>query len=80
VGARAGVTRLSLAGGKLELYLEAPLSPREVKALLDRVDLPVEFLSGREMGLRLRAGAETLVAAAGALLEGLAACVSVRST
>ena len=80
MGARAGVTRLTLTGGQLELTLDPPLSPRELKALLDRVDLPLEFLSGREMGVRLRVAPAELVAAAGTLLEGLAACVSVRAT
>ena len=46
--------------------------------MLTTTGLPLEFLSGREMGARLRTSAETVLAEARSLLEALAACVSVR--
>jgi transcription-repair coupling factor (superfamily II helicase) len=79
VGARALVNRISLTRGQLELFLDEPLSPRELKVLLETVDLPLEFLSGRELGIRLRVAPEALVPAARSLLEALAACVKVRA-
>ena len=78
LGAQARVTRLSLTGGTLELYVDPPLTPQEVHAVLTTTGLPLEFLSGREMGARLRTSAETVLAEARSLLEALAACVSVR--
>jgi transcription-repair coupling factor (superfamily II helicase) len=79
VGARAGVTRLALERGRLELFLDQPLSPRELESLLTSVELPLEFLSGRELGIRLRTAPEALVPAARRLLEGLVACATVRA-
>jgi transcription-repair coupling factor (superfamily II helicase) len=79
LGAAARVTRLSLTGGTFELYVDPPLSPQEVHAVLTATGLPLEFLSGREMGARLRTSPGTVLGEARSLLEALAACVSVRS-
>jgi transcription-repair coupling factor (superfamily II helicase) len=78
LGARAHVSRLSIVGGTLELFLDQPLTPEEIHSLLTSAPLPLEFLSGREMGMRLKTRSETVVGEGRILLEALVACGSVR--
>jgi transcription-repair coupling factor (superfamily II helicase) len=78
LGARAHVSRLSIVGGTLELFLDQPLTPEEIHSLLTSAPLPLEFLSGREMGVRLKTRSETVVGEGRILLEALVACGSVR--
>jgi transcription-repair coupling factor (superfamily II helicase) len=78
LGARARVSRLSIVGGTLELFLDQPLTPQDIHGVLTSTHLPLEFLSGREMGMRLFTRGETVLAEARILLEALVACGSVR--
>ncbi|HKA24505.1 MAG TPA: transcription-repair coupling factor [Candidatus Eisenbacteria bacterium] len=78
LGARARVSRLSIVEGTLELFLDQPLKPEEIHAVLTSTHLPLEFLSGREMGMRLKTSKDTVVTEARILLEALVACGSVR--
>ena len=78
LGARARVSRISIVEGLLELFLDQPLKPEEIHAVLTSTHLPLEFLSGREMGMRLKTSRDTIVTEARILLEALVACGSVR--
>jgi transcription-repair coupling factor (superfamily II helicase) len=78
LGARARVSRISIVDGTLELFLDQPLTPQEIHGVLTSTRMPLELLSGREMGMRLRSGRETMLTEARILLEALVACGSVR--
>ncbi|HEV8481681.1 MAG TPA: transcription-repair coupling factor [Candidatus Eisenbacteria bacterium] len=78
LGARAHVSRLSILGGTLELFLDQPLTPEQIHAVLTGTHLALEFLSGREMGMRLKTRPNTMLTEARILLEALVACGSVR--
>jgi len=78
LGARGRVSRLSITGGVIELFLDVPLTPKEIHEVLTSTKLPLELLSGREMGARLRTNKDTVLTEARILLEALAACASVR--
>jgi transcription-repair coupling factor (superfamily II helicase) len=78
LGADAGITRMTLEGETLEAWLRHPLTPQQIRAVADAVPEGLEFLSGKDMGLRLRTPSTELVDAARILLEALAACASVR--
>ncbi|HKA24737.1 MAG TPA: TRCF domain-containing protein, partial [Candidatus Eisenbacteria bacterium] len=79
LGARAHVSRLSIVEGLLELFVDPPLTPEQIHAVLVSTRMPLELLSGREMGMRLRTSRDTVVTEARILLEALVACGSVRS-
>jgi transcription-repair coupling factor (superfamily II helicase) len=79
LGADAGITRMTLEGQNFEAWLRKPIAPQDIRSLVDSIPEGLEFLSGKDMGLRLRAPASELVEAARILLEALAACASVRS-
>jgi transcription-repair coupling factor (superfamily II helicase) len=74
LGGEARCSELRLDHGKLEAWLRQPLTPKQAHVLLTKAKEPLEFLSGREMGVRLRAGggdAEAFLRRARNLLQHL---------
>ena len=59
----------------MRLWLRQPLTPKQAHVVLTRSKEPLEFLSGREMGIRLKAGkgddAEAFLGRARKLLQHL---------
>ena len=55
LGGEAKASEIRLDHGKLEVWLYRPLTPKQAHVLLTKSGEPLEFLSGKEMGLRLRA-------------------------
>ena len=72
VGRHAGLRRIRLEGETLEMWFGRPLAPPEIASLMDEVPFALEFLSGREMGVRARVRFDEGVAAATMLVEALA--------
>ena len=79
LGADGGVDRISLEGELFEAWLRRPLEPKQIHQLAGAVPDGLEFLSGKDMGLRLRGHAGDLIGQARGLLEAPAACASVSS-
>jgi transcription-repair coupling factor (superfamily II helicase) len=74
LGGEARASEMKLDHGTLEIWLRQPLSPKQAHTLLTKSKEPIEFLSGREMGVRLRSGggdAEAFLARARKLLQHL---------
>ena len=74
LGGEARASEMKLDHGTLEVWLRQPLSPKQAHTLLTKSKEPLEFLSGREMGVRLRSGggdAEAFLARARKLLQHL---------
>jgi transcription-repair coupling factor (superfamily II helicase) len=78
LGAEGGISRMTLEGEVFEAWLHRPLTPQQIAMVVNEAPEGLEFLSGKDMGLRLRAASTELVDAARILLEALAACASVR--
>jgi len=82
LGTAAKVSELKLDHGKFEASLRQPLTPREAHRLLTVTKENLEFLSGREMGLRLKRegeDAEAFLARATKLLQALIEPATVRA-
>ncbi|MEO6461531.1 MAG: transcription-repair coupling factor, partial [Candidatus Eisenbacteria bacterium] len=74
LGGEARCSEIKLDHGTFELWLRQPLTPKQAHTVLTKSKEPLEFLSGREMGLRLRAGggdSETFLGRARKLLQHL---------
>ncbi len=54
LGGEAKASEIRLDHGKLEVWLYRPLTPKQAHVLLTKSGEPLEFLSGKEMGVRLR--------------------------
>jgi transcription-repair coupling factor (superfamily II helicase) len=61
----------------VELMLRRPLERGQIRDLLGAVDFQVEFITGREFGLRVRGEGLSLFHRTRDLLQALAACTSV---
>jgi len=76
LGAAASVDSLRIFHDVIELTLRRPLKPGEIRALVGSVRFQVEFMSGREFGLRIRGDGLVLLNRARELLEMLAATLT----
>ncbi|MGH7724871.1 MAG: transcription-repair coupling factor [Candidatus Eiseniibacteriota bacterium] len=54
LGAEARCSEMKLDHGRFEMWLFKPLTPRQAHTLLTKSGEKLEFLSGREMGVRLK--------------------------
>jgi transcription-repair coupling factor (superfamily II helicase) len=77
LGASAGVESLRVFHDVVEMTLRRPLKPSEIRDLVGRLNFQVEFMSGREFGLRARGEGIVLLNRARDLLQGLEACTKV---
>ncbi|HKQ58882.1 MAG TPA: transcription-repair coupling factor, partial [Candidatus Eisenbacteria bacterium] len=73
LGAAAQVENLRVFHDVVELTLRRPLKPAEIRGVVGAVRFQVEFMSGREFGLRTRGDGLVLLNRARELLEMLAA-------
>ena len=82
LGRESGVEALRIMHDAAEIVLRRPLRPDEIRTLVGMLNFQVEFFTGREFGLRLRARDLVLLNRTRELLQALAACssVPVRST
>jgi len=74
LGVSAKASEMKLDHGKFEVWLRQPLTPKDAHRILTRTKEDLEFLSGKEMGVRLkRAGGEpeAFLARATKLLQAL---------
>ncbi|MBI1798206.1 MAG: transcription-repair coupling factor [Candidatus Eisenbacteria bacterium] len=71
LGAGAGVESLRVIQNVVELILRSPLKPNEIRALVGSLDFQVEFITGREFGLRVRGEGLMLLNRAREALEAL---------
>ena len=73
LGAAAAVESLRVFHDVIEMTLRRPLKPNEIRALVGAVRFQVEFISGREFGLRVRGDGLVLLNRARELLEMMGA-------
>jgi transcription-repair coupling factor (superfamily II helicase) len=73
LGADAGAENLRVMRDVVEIVLRRPLRPNEIRALVGAVDFQIEFMTGREFGVRVRGDGLMLLHRARAVLQGLAA-------
>jgi transcription-repair coupling factor (superfamily II helicase) len=78
LGAASGVESLRVFHDVVEMTLRRPLKPDEIRAVVGAVRFQVEFMSGREFGLRTRGEGLVLLNRARELLQALEACTKVR--
>ena len=71
LGAAAGVESLRVFQDVVEIALRRPLRPQEIRELVGAVDFQVEFMTGREFGLRVRGDGLQLLDRARRLLQKL---------
>jgi transcription-repair coupling factor (superfamily II helicase) len=76
-GGRAGVENLRVLQGVAEATLRQPLKPAAIRALVGASNTQIEFVTGREFGLRVRGEGLALLNRARDLLQGLEACSKV---
>jgi transcription-repair coupling factor (superfamily II helicase) len=76
LGAAAAVENLRVFHDVVELTLRRPLKPAEIRAVVGAVRFQVEFMSGREFGLRTRGEGLVLLNRARELLEMLGALLA----
>ncbi|HET9328366.1 MAG TPA: transcription-repair coupling factor [Candidatus Eisenbacteria bacterium] len=76
MGRDAQVESLRVFQNVVEAMLRRPLKPTEIAALVAEVDFQVEFVTGREFGLRVRGEGLSLFHRSRELLEALAACLA----
>jgi transcription-repair coupling factor (superfamily II helicase) len=62
-----------------EVMLRRPLKPGEIRGLVEALDFQVEFVTGREFGLRVRGEGLALFHRTRELLRALAECLSVHA-
>jgi transcription-repair coupling factor (superfamily II helicase) len=77
LGAGAGAESLRVFHDVVEVTLRRPLTPAEIRAVVGAVRFQVEFMSGREFGLRARGEGIVLLHRARELLQALEACTKV---
>jgi transcription-repair coupling factor (superfamily II helicase) len=77
LGSTAGVESLRVFHDVVEMTLRRPLKPGEIRDLVGRLNFQVEFMSGREFGLRARGEGIVLLNRARELLQGLEGCTKV---
>ena len=82
MGREAQVESLRVFQNVVEAMLRRPLKPTEIAKLVAGVDFQVEFVTGREFGLRVRGEGLSLFHRSRELLRALTDCLSVgaRST
>jgi len=76
LGAAAAVENLRVFHEVVEMSLRRPLKPAEIRAVVGAVRFQVEFMSGREFGLRVRGDGIVLLNRARELLEMLGASLT----
>ncbi|TMQ73378.1 MAG: transcription-repair coupling factor [Candidatus Eisenbacteria bacterium] len=77
MGRDAQVESLRVFQNVVEAMLRRPLKPTEIATLVAAVDFQVEFVTGREFGLRVRGEGLSLFHRSRELLRALAECLSV---
>ena len=77
IGRDAGAETERVFQHVVELVLRRPLQPAEIRNVVGSVPFQVEFMTGREFGLRVRGEGLSLFNRARELLQALAACSSV---
>jgi transcription-repair coupling factor (superfamily II helicase) len=77
MGRDAQVESLRVFQNVVEAMLRRPLKPTEISALVGQLDFQVEFVTGREFGLRVRGEGLSLFHRSRELLRALADCLSV---
>jgi len=77
MGRDAATESLRVFQNVVELVLRRPLQPAEIREVVGAVNFQVEFMSGREFGLRVRGEGLSLFNRLRDLLQALAACLSV---
>jgi transcription-repair coupling factor (superfamily II helicase) len=77
MGRDALVESLRVFQNVAEMLLRRPLKPAEIRAVVESVDFQVEFVTGREFGLRVRGDGLSLFHRSRELLRALAECLSV---
>jgi len=77
MGREAQVESLSVFQDVVEAMLRRPLKPTEIAALVAEVDFQIEFVTGREFGLRVRGQGLSLFHRSRELLRALTQCLSV---
>jgi transcription-repair coupling factor (superfamily II helicase) len=78
MGAGAGVEALRVFQKVAEMMLRRVLMPEQIRCVVGAVSFQVEFLTGREFGLRVRGEGLVLLNRARELLQVLEACTKVR--
>jgi transcription-repair coupling factor (superfamily II helicase) len=76
-GRDALIESLRVFHGVVEAMLRRPLSPGQIRDLVEALDFQVEFVTGRAFGLRVRGEGLSLFHRARELLRALTACLSV---
>ena len=71
LGAEAGVESLRAFQDVVEILLRRPLSPQHIRELVAAADCQVEFVTGREFGLRVRGAGLQLLDRARRLMQKL---------
>ncbi len=74
LGSLAKASEMKLDHGKFEVWLRTPLTPKAAHGILTRTKEDLEFLSGKEMGVRLKRGGgepEAFLGRATKLLQAL---------
>jgi transcription-repair coupling factor (superfamily II helicase) len=79
MGRDALVESLRVFQNVAEAMLRRPLKPSEIRALVESLDFQVEFVTGREFGLRVRGEGLVLFHRSREMLRALAACLSVHA-
>jgi transcription-repair coupling factor (superfamily II helicase) len=77
LGGTAGVESLRVFHDVVEMTLRRPLKQAEIRAVVGALRFQVEFMSGREFGLRARGEGIALLHRARELLQALEACTKV---
>ena len=77
LGAAAAVESLRVFHDVVEMTLRRPLRPEEIRAVVGATPFQVEFMSGRDFGVRTRGEGIVLLNRARALLQALEACTKV---
>jgi len=77
LGREAAVESLKVFQNVVEMGLRRPLKPAEIRSVVGAVDFQIEFMTGRDFGLRVRGEGLSLFHRARAVLHALATCISV---
>jgi len=73
----AAVESLRVFQEVVEMTLDRPLKPAEIRTLVGSLNFQVEFITGREFGMRVRGQGLVLLNRARELLQGIGACTRV---
>ncbi|NOT34720.1 MAG: transcription-repair coupling factor [Candidatus Eisenbacteria bacterium] len=80
LGGASGVENLRVFQDVVEMILRRPLRPDEIRAVVGSLTFQIEFVTGREFGLRVRGEGLTLLNRSRELLQALEACTTVSPT